>query len=126
MGEPPLLLPVSSAGSPWLKWFLLSVVAVLLLSNFFFVTLRTVALQAPLSLGFPRQEYCSRLPSSLPGDLSDPGIDPCLLHWQADSLPLSHQGSPQSGSIYPKSNNNFARQVNLTPVLSEARSQLKS
>ena len=22
------------------------------------------------------------------------GLNPCLLHWQADSLPLSHQGSP--------------------------------
>ena len=24
----------------------------------------------------------------------DQGLNPCLLHWQADSLPLSHQGSP--------------------------------
>ena len=28
-----------------------------------------------------------------PGDHPDPGIKPSLLHWQADSLPLSHQGS---------------------------------
>ena len=28
------------------------------------------------------------------GILSDQGSNPCLLHWQADSLPLSHQGSP--------------------------------
>ena len=34
------------------------------------------ARQAPLSTGFPRQEYCSRLPCPSPGDLSDPGIKP--------------------------------------------------
>ena len=35
----------------------------------------TVAFQAPLSVGFSRQEYWSRLPPS-PGDLPDPGIEP--------------------------------------------------
>ena len=39
-----------------------------------FATLWTVALQAPLSMGFPRQEYWSRLPFSSPGDLIDAGI----------------------------------------------------
>jgi len=50
----------------------------------------TVAHQAPLSMGFPRQEYWSRLPLPSPGDLFDPGIshDHCLLYQQADSLPL--------------------------------------
>ena len=36
----------------------------------------TVAHQAPLSLGFPRQEYWSRLPSRPPGDLPNLGIEP--------------------------------------------------
>ena len=36
----------------------------------------TVALQAPLSMGFPRQEYWSVLPFPSPGDLPDPGIRP--------------------------------------------------
>ena len=36
----------------------------------------TVAHQAPLSLGFSRQEYWSGLPFPSPEDLSDPGIDP--------------------------------------------------
>ena len=36
----------------------------------------TVALQAPLSMGFPRQEYWSGLPFPSPGDLPDPGIKP--------------------------------------------------
>ena len=39
-----------------------------------FVTLWTVARQAPLSIGFPRQEYCSGLPFPSPGDLPYPGI----------------------------------------------------
>ena len=33
-------------------------------------------LQAPLSMGFPRQEYWSGLPFPSPGDLRDPGIEP--------------------------------------------------
>ena len=36
----------------------------------------TVARQAPLSMGFPRQEYWSGLPFPPPGDLPDPGIQP--------------------------------------------------
>ena len=39
-----------------------------------FVTLWTEAYQAPLSMGFPRQEYWSALPFPSPGDLPDPGI----------------------------------------------------
>ena len=45
----------------------------------FFVTLSTVACQAPLSLGFSRQEYWSRLPCSSPRDLPNPGIKPVSL-----------------------------------------------
>ena len=41
-----------------------------------FVTPWTVAHQAPLSMGFSRQEYWSGLPLPSPGDLSDPGIKP--------------------------------------------------
>ena len=35
----------------------------------------TVALQSPLSMGFPRQEHWSGLPFPSPGDLPDPGIE---------------------------------------------------
>ena len=42
----------------------------------FFVTPWTVAHQAPLSMGFSRQEYWSGLPFPSPGDLPDPGIKP--------------------------------------------------
>ena len=44
-----------------------------------FVTPRTVAHQAPLSMGFSRQEYCSGLPSPSPGDLPDPRTEPTSL-----------------------------------------------
>ena len=41
-----------------------------------FVTPWTVACQAPLSMGFPRQEYWSGLPFPPPGDLPDTGVEP--------------------------------------------------
>ena len=59
-----------------------------------FMTPWTVARQAPLSVGFPRQECWGRLPFPLPGDLPDPGIKPVSPALQADSLPLSHLGIP--------------------------------
>ena len=59
-----------------------------------FVTRWTVAHQAPLPTGFPRQEYQSGLPFLPQGIFPTKGSNLHLLHWQADSLPLSHQGSP--------------------------------
>ena len=41
-----------------------------------FATPWTIARQAPASMGFPRQEYCSELPFPSPGDLHKPGIKP--------------------------------------------------
>ena len=52
-----------------------------------FVILWTVACQAPLSMGFFRQEYWSMLPFPSPGDLSDRGIEPRSPALQVDSLP---------------------------------------
>ena len=43
------------------------------------VTLWTGAPQAPWSMGFPGEEYCSGLPFPTPGDLPDPGIEPLSL-----------------------------------------------
>ena len=42
-------------------------------------------------MGFPKQECCHFL---LQGIFLTQGSNPCLLHWQVDSLPLNHQGSP--------------------------------
>ena len=57
-----------------------------------FATPCTAAHQAPLSLGFSRQEYWSGLPFPSPGDLPDPGIKPMSPALTGDSFPLSHQG----------------------------------
>ena len=58
----------------------------------FFVTPWTVAHQAPLSLGFSRQEYWSGLPCPLPGDLPDPGVKPRSPTLQADSSTFEPPG----------------------------------
>ena len=51
--------------------------------------------QAPLSLGFPRQEYWSGLPFPTPVDRLYPGIEPGSSALLVDSLPLSHKGNPR-------------------------------
>ena len=55
---------------------------------------RSVGLQASLSLGFLRREHGRGSPLPPPGHLPHPGIEPASPRWQADSWPLSHQGSP--------------------------------
>ena len=50
--------------------------------------------QAPLSKGFPRQEYWSGLSFPFPGDIPDPVIELESPAWRADSSPQSHLGSP--------------------------------
>ena len=54
----------------------------------------TLADHAPLSMGFPRQEYWSGLPIPSPGDLPNPGIQPVSPAFQADSLPSEPPGKP--------------------------------
>ena len=52
----------------------------------------TIACQAPLSMGFSRQEYWSALPCPSPGDFPDPGIEygsPALVAQRVKSLPAS-------------------------------------
>ena len=60
-----------------------------------FATPWTVARQAPLSMGFSRQEYWSGLPFSSPGDLPEPGIEPRSPTLQADTLPSEPPGKKQ-------------------------------
>ena len=57
------------------------------------MTLWTIACQAPLSMGFSRQEYWSGWPCPPPGDLPQGSI-PHLLHCRLSSLRLSHRASP--------------------------------
>ena len=54
---------------------------------------KIVTCQASLSMGFSWQECWNGLPL-LPGGLPDPGLNLHFLHWQVDSLPLCHLGSP--------------------------------
>ena len=64
----------------------------------------TVASQAPLSIGFSRQEYWSELPFPSPGNLPDAGVEPGCSEapaLQADSLSLSHPESPQANTQRP-------------------------
>ena len=44
-------------------------------------------------MGCPRQDYLDGLPLPSPGNLPDPEVESVSTAWQADSLPLSHQGS---------------------------------
>ena len=67
-----------------------------------FATLWTVARQAPLSMGFSRQEYGSRLPCSLAGDLPNPVLNPHLLpllHSWWIIYYLTNRGSPPASGI---------------------------
>ena len=54
----------------------------------------TVAHQAPLSMGFSKQEYWSGLPFPSPGDLPDSGTESRSPVLQADSLPSEPLGKP--------------------------------
>ena len=64
-----------------------------------FATLWTVAHQAPLSLGFSRQEYWSGLSCPPRGETQGSNLCLlCLLHWQVGSLPL---GPPEKTSLAP-------------------------
>ena len=56
-------------------------------------------------MGFSKQEYWSGLPCPPPGDLPDPGIEPMFpvsSALQADSLLLSHRGTPLPSIILGK------------------------
>ena len=67
-----------------------------------FVTLWAIAYQAPLSKGFPRQEYWSGLPFPSPADLPDSGIKPGLWPYRerhAYSLPFESPGKAIHSSI---------------------------
>ena len=62
-----------------------------------FVCAQSCLTLVPLSIGFSRQEYWSRVQFPTSGDLSDPGMESTsisLLHWQEDSLPLVTPGKP--------------------------------
>ena len=64
----------------------------------------TAARQAPLSMGYPRQEYWSGLPFPSPGDLPDPRLKPMSSALQADSLPFEPPGKYECYLCFFKTN----------------------
>ena len=64
-----------------------------------FETPWTVARQAPLSIGFSRQEYWRGSPCPLPGNLPNPGIETRSPTLQADSLPSKPPGKPKNTGV---------------------------
>ena len=88
------------------------------------VTPWTVAHQAPLSMGFPRQEHWSGFPFPSPGDLPDPGIKPespalqadSFFFLQADSLLSETPGKP----LHPEDSlSSVVQGVSTSPRVSE-------
>ena len=67
-----------------------------------FVTPRTAAGQAPLSIGFPREEYWSGLPFPYAGDLPGPGIKPTSPALAGRSFPTEPPGKPISKYLFKK------------------------
>ena len=66
----------------------------LVVSDSFWQPPGTVAHRAPLSMGFPRQEYESGLPFPSPGALPDPGMEPTSLALAGGFSTSEPQGSP--------------------------------
>ena len=66
-----------------------------------FATPWPVGYQAPLYMGFSRQEYWSGLPLPSPGDLPDPGIKPVSPALQTDALPSEPAGKPAGIIKFP-------------------------
>ena len=67
-----------------------------------------IVCQAPLSMGFPKQQYWSGLPFPSPGFLPDSGFEHAAPALQADSSPLSQQEVPNSmGELEQRAQENF-------------------
>ena len=85
-----------------------------------FATPWTVAHQAPLSMGFSRQEYWSRVAIPFSRELSLPGIKPQSPTLQADSLPCEPPGKPSyyfSGFCYSSSMQNKTDKILLSKII---------
>ena len=92
-----------------------------------FATSWTVAHQAPLSMGFSRQEYWSGLPFPFPGNLPNPGkIEPRSPKLQAGTLTSEPPGKPILPSnqlqLASGQNHTWRRQWHPTPVLLPGKS----
>ena len=106
----------------------LTALTLIVLSRFspvqLFATLWTAAHQAPLFMGFSRQEYWSELPCPPPGDLPGPGIEsesPPSSALQADSLPAEPPGTPLTLTAPPYFNCASLKTTQMLPAQREQR-----
>ena len=83
-----------------------------------FVTLLTVACQAPLFMRFSRQEYSSELLFPSPEGLPNPGIKPGSPALQADSLPSEPPRKPV-GDSYCNNPSKDKSDISLLPLFSQ-------
>ena len=99
-----LLFPTmeSQLRAQFLPWLLFVCVCYSLSHAQLFATPWTVAHQAPLSMGFSKQEYWSGLPFPPPGDLANPGIEPKSPALQADSFLSEPPGKLSFYLLRPK------------------------
>ena len=79
-----------------------------------FVTPRTAACQAPLSMKFFRQEYWSGLPISTLGDLPNPGIEPVSLAAPALGGGLFTTAPPEKPECFYSQSKPDLKQLNAT------------
>ena len=83
--------------SPYCLWYSHSVCV--LICVLLFAIPWTVARQAPLFVGLPRQEYRIGLLCLLPGDLLNSGTEPRSPTLQADSLPSEPSRKPKNTGV---------------------------
>ena len=76
-----------------------------------FATPWTVDCQAPLSMGFSRQDYWSGLPFTSPGDLPNPGMEPGSPTLQGYSLSSGPPGKPTISSTCMLKNLNTKKHI---------------
>ena len=87
-----ILYPLSCQGSPKMRFVVVVVLAAKSCPTLF--DLRDCSPPGSSVHGFFRQEHWSGCRALLQGIFSAQGSNVCFLHWQEDSLSLSHQGSP--------------------------------
>ena len=102
--------------APWFQWSESESISHSVMSSSLQPHGLHVACQAPLSLGFFRQEHWSGLPFPSPGDLPNPGVEPRSSTLQADSL-LSD--SPWMSSWLQNTFQNYGNQNNMISTQKE-------
>ena len=75
----------------------------------------TVACQAPLSMGFPRQEYWSGLPFPLPEEIPNSGTEPTFPASAGGFFTSEPPGKPSAKNVFPDLNSIKTFKTCITP-----------